>query len=60
MSKGRIKSGFAADDGVALHFVGNKLAKVVSSRKPAMAYRVASTKSGIEESIIKPVFLGEQ
>jgi dipeptidase E len=32
--------GFAADDGVALHFVGTELREVVSSRPGARAYRV--------------------
>jgi dipeptidase E len=33
-------SGYAADDGVGLHFVGTELAEVVSSRPEAHAYRV--------------------
>jgi dipeptidase E len=32
--------GYAADDGVALHFVGTELREVVSSRPDARAYRV--------------------
>lgn len=32
--------GFAADDGVALHFVGTELREVVASRPDARAYRV--------------------
>jgi dipeptidase E len=32
--------GYAADDGVGLHFVGTELAEVVSSRPEACAYRV--------------------
>jgi dipeptidase E len=34
--------GYAADDGVGLHFVGTDLAEVVSSREGATAYRVES------------------
>ena len=33
-------AGYAADDGVALHFAGSALAEVVSSRLDAAAYRV--------------------
>jgi dipeptidase E len=33
-------SGYAADDGVALHFVGTELQEVMSSRPEARAYRV--------------------
>jgi peptidase E len=34
------RAGYAADDGVALHFVGRRLKEVVSSRPDAAAYRV--------------------
>ena len=37
---GRMKPGYAADDGVALHFVADRLAEVVSERKEARAWRV--------------------
>ncbi len=33
-------AGYAADDGVALHFVGTELAEVVTAREGATAYRV--------------------
>lgn len=36
----KMSSGFAADDGVALHFIDGKLHRVVSSRPEARAYRV--------------------
>jgi len=36
----RIPDGVAADDGVALHFIGRRLAKVVSNRPRAKGYRV--------------------
>src|SRR4051812_28271432 len=35
-----LPAGYAADDGAALHFVGAKLAEVVTSRPNARAYRV--------------------
>jgi dipeptidase E len=33
--------GYAADDGVAVHFVGTQLAEAVGSREGALAYRVS-------------------
>lgn len=40
LKQGQIKPGLAADDGVALHFIGQDLHCVVSSRPDAKAYRV--------------------
>lgn len=40
-------SGFAADDGAALHFIGTELAQVVSSRPNARAYRIEAQGSRI-------------
>ncbi len=40
--------GYAADDGVALHFVGTELREVVASRPGAWAYRV---EPGVETPI---------
>jgi hypothetical protein len=37
---GRTLDGVAADDGVALHFIDERLAHVVSSRPRARGYRV--------------------
>ena len=37
---GAVAPGYAADDGAALHFVGDELAEVVTSRPRARAYRV--------------------
>ncbi|MDX1771362.1 MAG: Type 1 glutamine amidotransferase-like domain-containing protein [Planococcaceae bacterium] len=37
---GKISSGYAADDGVALHFIDEELHTVVSSRPEASGYRV--------------------
>ena len=44
VASGKIADGLAADDGVALHFIDGKLARVVSSRPRAKGYRV--TRSG--------------
>jgi peptidase E len=43
VAAGRILDGVAADDGVALHFVGDRLERVVSSRPRARGYRVTRT-----------------
>ncbi len=44
VAKGSVPDGVAADDGVALHYIDGRLARVVSSRPRAKAYRV--TRSG--------------
>jgi peptidase E len=44
VASGRVPDGVAADDGVALHYIDGKLAKVVSSRPRAKGYRL--TRSG--------------
>jgi peptidase E len=59
VSKGRMKAGVASDDGVALHFVGRKLARVVSSRPAAAAYTVRRAGTTVEEIKIAPTFLGK-
>ena len=40
VDRGAMPGGYAADDGAALHFVGEELAEVVTSRPRAKAYRV--------------------
>ena len=42
-------AGYAADDGVALHFVGRRLHAVVSSRPGAAAYRVSLRRGTVVE-----------
>jgi dipeptidase E len=41
--------GIAADDGVGVHFVGAKLADVVTERPGADAYRVEPAAAGVRE-----------
>lgn len=38
---GKLPAGYAADDGAALHFLGHRLVRIVSSRPTAAAYRVS-------------------
>ena len=52
-----MKPGYAADDGVGLHFIGGRLARVVSSRRSARAYRVEMSADRLVESEIVPAFL---
>jgi dipeptidase E len=45
-----MRAGFAADDGVALHFHGTSLERVVSSRREAFAFRVEPADDGAVET----------
>ena len=50
-----IRSGFAADDCVALHFRDESLSAVVSSRDKARAYRVSLYKGEVVEEVVVPM-----
>lgn len=52
--------GIAADDGVALHYIGTDLHKVVSSRRNAFAYQVSHIEDGILEKRLDTHFLGNE
>jgi dipeptidase E len=52
-------SGYAADDGAALHFRGTELVEVVSSRENASAYRVELIDGRVTETKLATRFLGE-
>jgi peptidase E len=41
VAEGRMREGYAAEDGAALHFEGRELLRVVSSRPAARAFRVS-------------------
>jgi dipeptidase E len=52
-------AGYAAEDGAALHFAGEKLAGVVTSRSTAKAYRMRRTEAGrIERRALPTTYLG--
>jgi hypothetical protein len=51
-------SGFAADDGAALHFRGAALVEAVSSRAKARAYRVFLRQREVVEEEVPTRFLG--
>ncbi len=58
IARGAIAEGYAAADGVALHFVGHRLHRVVSSRPAALAYRVRRAGRSAAEYGIAPEYLG--
>jgi len=50
--------GYAVEDGAALHFVGDELARVVSSRRAACAYRVDAVAGEVVELPLPAHYLG--
>jgi dipeptidase E len=42
VADGRMREGYAAEDGAALHFEGRELLRVVSSREKARAFRISA------------------
>ena len=56
---GDIMPGIACEDGVGLHFEGKRLARVVSGRPRAKAYRVKLVNGEVVEEVIEPDFLGD-
>lgn len=57
---GGMVAGYAADDGAALHFVGTDLARVVSSRRDAGAYRVEAVAGEVIEAPLEVQYLGAE
>jgi dipeptidase E len=53
-----LATGYAVDDGAALHFAGTALAEVVSSRGEAAAYRLEQVDGRIVETRLPVRFLG--
>ncbi len=52
LREGRLRAGYAADDGAALHFIGTQLVRVVSSRSAAKAYRVSAGDAEVKEEVL--------
>jgi dipeptidase E len=50
--------GYAAEDGVALHFINGNLHNVVSSRPKAQGYKIEMRENKIEEFPLVTKFLG--
>jgi peptidase E len=55
---GGLQSGYAADDGAALHFYGSDLIEAVSSKPTAGAYRVELVGGQVLETRLPVRFLG--
>ena len=60
IASGELGPGYAADDGVALHYVGTRLERIVASRPQARAYRLERRGEAVEETPIVPDYLGAQ
>ena len=58
--EGGIQPVFAADDGAALHFIGQDLHRAVSSRPLGKVYRVERVGDTVREKEIEPDFLGDE
>jgi dipeptidase E len=56
----KIKPGIALDDGVAVHFVNDRIERYVSSRPQACAYRVERSGSVAKENPQQVHYLGNQ
>ncbi|GLO66090.1 MULTISPECIES: Type 1 glutamine amidotransferase-like domain-containing protein [Oceanobacillus] len=57
ISKAKIKSGIATDDGVALHYIDQELSGIISSRPNAKAYKVYFDNT-VKEIELETKFLG--
>jgi peptidase E len=53
-----MRTGFAVEDGVALHFRGTRLEQVVSSRPDGHAYLVEPSGEGVMEAQLQAIYLG--
>jgi dipeptidase E len=58
IASGEIGSGYGADDGAALHFVGHELSEVVSSRPKAGAVHVTAVDGEAVETRLAARYLG--
>jgi dipeptidase E len=52
--------GFAAEDGTGLHFVGERLERVVGSRQGARAYRMRCANGRVTKAAIEAEYLGAE
>jgi len=58
LSQAEILPGFGVDDGAALHFVDEKLSRVVSSRPNARAYFLEKVSGQVRERPMESLYLG--
>jgi dipeptidase E len=59
IQEGTLMNGIAIDDGCALHYIDEKLIRIVSSRQTAKAYSFAKGAKEIKEDVLIPNYLGE-
>jgi peptidase E len=52
-------SGFALEDGAALHFIGNRLDRAISSRPGARAFRMRLRGDSVERRALEVSYLGD-
>jgi len=57
---GVIENGIGAEDGAAVHYIGNEILRVVTSRPGVTAYEVKKIRNKIVETPLESVFLGKE
>ncbi|MRX53931.1 peptidase E [Bacillus idriensis] len=57
---GKMKAGYGLDDGAAIHFINEKIYKILSSRQDAKAFFVKKSEDSVYEEEKIPLYLGEQ
>lgn len=57
--RGGMRPGYAASDGVGLHFAGGRLLRAVSSRPDARAFRMRTVRGRVIRSALRVSFLGD-
>jgi dipeptidase E len=58
IAEGTISAGYAAEDGVGLHFAGDHLERIVSARSGSRAFRVERSADGATETPLDTAYLG--
>jgi peptidase E len=59
VGSGEMLPGYATDDGVALHYVGTKLERIISSRPTGRAFRVEREGDRAVETLLTPDYLAD-
>jgi dipeptidase E len=58
LKEGALSAGYAADNGVGLHFIGRDLDRAVSSLPQPRAYKLRLQRGEVLEEVISPAYLG--
>jgi len=59
LKNGQIQPGIAVDDGAAVHFIGNQLHRVISSRPNAKAYKMTLENGKTMETPLPTEYIGD-